>query len=91
MNGVTTLNLFADPVDLTAALIDIESPSHHEGEIADAVEAALKELGGVEVQRFGHTVVARTHFGREQRVVLAGHIDTVPLADNTPHLSLIHI
>ena len=85
MNGVTTLNLFADPVDLTAALIDIESPSHHEGEIADAVEAALKELGGVEVQRFGHTVVARTHFGREQRVVLAGHIDTVPLADNTPH------
>mgnify|MGYP000294729819 CR=1 FL=1 len=38
------LNLFADPVDLTAALIDIESPSHHERDIADAIEAALREL-----------------------------------------------
>ncbi|TVX81629.1 succinyl-diaminopimelate desuccinylase [Corynebacterium sp. NML180780] len=91
MSGVNTLDLFADPVDLTAALVDIESPSHHEEAIADAVEGALRALadatgdGAVDVQRIGNTVVARTHFGREQRVVLAGHIDTVPLADNTPH------
>ena len=88
---MNTLDLFADPVDLTAALVDIESPSHHEEAIADAVEGALRALadasgdGAVDVQRIGNTVVARTHFGREQRVVLAGHIDTVPLADNTPH------
>lgn len=79
------LNLFADPVDLTAALIDIESPSHHERDIADAIEAALRELEGVEVIRRGNTVVARTHHGLPQRVVLAGHVDTVPLAGNTPH------
>lgn len=85
MRSVTKLSFFDDPVNLTAALIDIESPSHHEGPIADAVEAALRALDGVEVIRMGNTVVARTHFGRAQRVVLAGHVDTVPLADNTPH------
>ncbi|OEY11897.1 succinyl-diaminopimelate desuccinylase [Corynebacterium sp. BCW_4722] len=82
---MTDLDLFADPVDLTAALIDIESPSFHEGEIADAVEKQLRALEHATVQRFGNTVVARTDFGCAQRVVLAGHIDTVPLADNTPH------
>ncbi|GAA1173853.1 succinyl-diaminopimelate desuccinylase [Corynebacterium glaucum] len=74
-----------DPVALTATLIDIESPSHHEAAIADVLEAELRGLSGVDVQRFGNTLVARTNFGREQRVVLAGHVDTVPLADNTPH------
>ena len=28
--------------------------------------------------------MARTSLGRAERVVLAGHIDTVPLADNLP-------
>lgn len=82
---MTELLLDDDPVTLTARLIDIASPSHHEAEIADAVDAALRALPNVEVQRFGHTVVARTDFGRAQRVVLAGHVDTVPLADNVPH------
>lgn len=82
---MTSLDLFADPVVLSAALVDIESPSHHEEAIADAIEAALRDLEHAEVQRFGNTVVARTSFGLDSRVVLAGHIDTVPLADNTPH------
>jgi len=82
---VTSLDLFADPVVLSAALVDIESPSHHEEAIADAIEAALRGLEYAQVQRFGNTVVARTNFGLDSRVVLAGHIDTVPLADNTPH------
>lgn len=82
---MTSLDLFADPVVLSAALVDIESPSHHEEAIADAIEAALRGLEHAEVQRFGNTVVARTNFGLDSRVVLAGHIDTVPLADNTPH------
>lgn len=82
---MTSLDLFADPVDLTAALVDIESPSHHEEAIADAIEEALRGLEHAQVQRFCNTVVARTDFGLPSRVVLAGHIDTVPLADNTPH------
>ena len=36
------------------------------------------------MQRFGHTIVARTHHGHAERVVIAGHIDTVPLNANLP-------
>ena len=39
----------------------------------------------VEVARYGNTVCARTNRGLDSRVVLAGHIDTVPLAENVPH------
>ncbi|MFC6152603.1 succinyl-diaminopimelate desuccinylase [Nocardioides yefusunii] len=76
------LDLTLDVVSLTAQLVDIPSVSHEEAEIADAVEAALRALGHLEVTRRGHTVVARTHFGRDERVVLAGHLDTVPVNDN---------
>jgi len=75
------LNLGTDVVTLTAALCDIESVSGHEQEIADAVEAVLRPLQHLEVIRDGHTVIARTDLGRSERVILAGHLDTVPLAD----------
>ena len=68
-----------DPADLTAALVDVESVSDHEGPLADAVEAALRELPHLTVHRDGDTVVARTELGRDERVILAGHLDTVPL------------
>jgi succinyl-diaminopimelate desuccinylase len=79
------LDLSADIVELTAALVDIPSESRHELRIADEVENALRECGHLETLRFGNTVVAQTHLGRDQRVVLAGHVDTVPAADNLPH------
>ena len=74
-----TLDLTADVVTLTQQLCDIESVSHDEAAIADAIEAALRPLRHLEVVRRGNTVIARTDFGRDERVVLAGHIDTVPL------------
>ena len=78
------LDLHVDPVDLTAALVDIPSVSRDERRIADEVERALREQTGYEVVRNGDAVLARTHFGRPTRVVLAGHLDTVPIADNVP-------
>ena len=78
------LDLHADPVDLTAALVDIPSVSRDERRIADEVERALREQTGYEVIRNGDAVLARTAFGRPTRVVLAGHLDTVPIADNVP-------
>ena len=78
------LDLSLDAVQLTHDLVDIESVSGNEREIADAVEAALRAFDHLEVQRFGHTVVARTHQGHDERVVIAGHIDTVPLNVNLP-------
>jgi succinyl-diaminopimelate desuccinylase len=78
------LDLHADVGDLTAALIDIESVSGNERALADAVEAELRALPHLTVDRDGDAVVARTNLGRPERVVLAGHLDTVPVNDNMP-------
>lgn len=75
------LDLGGDVVDLTAALCDIPSVSGEETTIADAVEAALRAYEHLEVLRDGDAVVARTHLGRARRIVVAGHLDTVPLAE----------
>ena len=79
-----TLDIASDPIDLTAALVDIPSVSHDEERIANEVEAALRALGRFEVLRVGNNVLARTNRGLPQRVMLAGHLDTVPIADNVP-------
>jgi succinyl-diaminopimelate desuccinylase len=70
--------------DLTAALVDTPSVSGSEDALADAVQHALTALGRLEVVRDGAAVLARTTFGRPARVLLAGHLDTVPIADNVP-------
>jgi len=84
MANPLTPDVMADPVALTRALVDIESVSLHEKEIADCVEEVLQAVPHLSVERFGNTVMARTDLGRAQRVVLAGHLDTVPLNDNFP-------
>ncbi|MEO6510373.1 MAG: succinyl-diaminopimelate desuccinylase [Nocardioides sp.] len=78
------LDLSADTVDLLEQLVNIESVSRNEQRIADEVEAVLRPLTHLEVSRHGNTVVARTSLGRGERVVIAGHLDTVPLNDNLP-------
>ena len=81
------LDLRGDPVALTAALVDIPSESRHEQRIADEIEAALREqTTGFEVVRNGNAVLARTNLGLPSRVLLAGHTDTVPIADNVPSM-----
>ncbi|OBK78159.1 succinyl-diaminopimelate desuccinylase [Mycobacterium sp. 1164985.4] len=78
------LDLHGDPIALTAALVDIPSVSRHETRIADEVEAALREQTNLEVIRNANAVLARTNLGLPSRVLLAGHLDTVPVADNLP-------
>ena len=78
------LDLGASGAELTAALVDVASVSGTEGTLADAVEVALRAVPGLEVVRDGDTVLARTALGRSRRVLLAGHLDTVPIADNVP-------
>lgn len=73
-----------DPVQLTAELIDIPSVSGDEARIADAIEASLRLCSHLQVIRNGDAVVARTNCGRPTRVIIAGHLDTVPIADNVP-------
>ncbi|MFB8764187.1 succinyl-diaminopimelate desuccinylase [Nocardiopsis alba] len=78
------LDLTSDVADLTAALVDIRSESGDEKNLADAVENALSTLSHLTVTRDGDAVVARTELGRDRRVVIAGHLDTVPIVDNVP-------
>jgi succinyl-diaminopimelate desuccinylase len=78
------LDLRVPATDLTAHLVDIESVSGGEQPLADAIFAAVSQLPHLVLYRDGNAIVARTDFGRSERVVLAGHIDTVPIAGNLP-------
>ncbi|MEU9044181.1 MULTISPECIES: succinyl-diaminopimelate desuccinylase [unclassified Kitasatospora] len=80
----TPLDLTLDGGALTARLVDFPSVSGDEQALADAVEAALRGYPYLTVDRYGNNVVARTNLGRAERVLLAGHLDTVPIADNLP-------
>ena len=78
------MDLQLDGAALTAWLVDTPSVSGDEGPLADAIEAALRPLPHLTVHRDGNTIVARTTLGRPERVILAGHVDTVPVAGNLP-------
>ena len=74
------MNLAA-PIDLlalTAELIAIPSVSRDERALADRTEAWCAGCPWLETHRIGDNVVARTVLGRPQRLLLAGHLDTVP-------------
>jgi succinyl-diaminopimelate desuccinylase len=72
-----------DLLGLTAALVAVPSVSLAEGPLVDAVETRLRRIPGLDVERVGLNVVARTNLGRERRIVMAGHLDTVPPNNNT--------
>jgi succinyl-diaminopimelate desuccinylase len=78
------LDLTADVVDLLRTLMDVPSESKQEQVIADAVEQAVAACDHLEVVRDGHTIIARTHLGRAERVAIGGHLDTVPENHNMP-------
>lgn len=69
---------------LFTQIMQVYSVSGREGALADAVEDFLSRQSHLLVRRLGDTVVASTRFQRDSRVILAGHIDTVPVIDNFP-------
>ena len=73
-----------DLLELTRALVDVESVSYAEGGLADRIEADLRALPHLSVTRVGDNVVARTVGDRSTRLILAGHTDTVPVNRNFP-------
>ena len=78
------MDLQLDGAALTAQLVNTASVSGEEGPLTDAIEAALRALPHLTVHRDGNAIVARTMLGRPERVILAGHTDTVPVAGNLP-------
>ncbi|CAA9252829.1 MAG: N-succinyl-L,L-diaminopimelate desuccinylase [uncultured Acidimicrobiales bacterium] len=71
-----------DLLALTASLVDIPSVSKDEAAITAWLEAELRAVPWLEVTRVRNSLVARTHLGRPQRLLLAGHTDTVPVNGN---------
>ncbi len=67
-----------DLLAVTTNLMALPSVSGLEAPIADLVHNALGACSWLAVERVGDNVVARTSLGRNQRLVLAGHLDTVP-------------
>lgn len=72
------LDTGGDVIDLACQLIDIPSVSGDERVIADLIEAVLMDAPHLNVTRIGHTLVARTERGASRRVLIGGHLDTVP-------------
>ncbi|MGH9067598.1 MAG: succinyl-diaminopimelate desuccinylase [Acidimicrobiales bacterium] len=71
-----------DLVERTAGLIAIGSVSHHESDLADHLQSVLAAAPWLVVERVGDNLVARTTLGRPRRLLLAGHLDTVPANGN---------
>jgi succinyl-diaminopimelate desuccinylase len=81
------IDLSAGLAELTLQLVNVSSVSRDEGELADQVEASLRGLPHLQVNRVGNNVVATCAAqgdGDERRVLLGGHLDTVPAAGNFP-------
>lgn len=89
MTSQTSLNLSAPIEQLTAQLIDIYSVSGSEQQLADAVQQALAARPNLEVTRDGDALIARTQLGKDKRVILAGHLDTVPLPSTPGSLGTV--
>lgn len=84
MSSTPSLDLTRSSVELTADICNIESVSGNEKTLADVIESALNGLSHLEIIRNGNVLVAKTDLGRTQRVVIAGHLDTVPVNNNLP-------
>ena len=73
----------ADLLALTAELVAVPSVSHHESALADRVEPPPSARApGWRWTGWATTWWPAPSLGRPQRVVLAGHLDTVPPAGN---------
>lgn len=78
------MNINQELGKLTLDLVNISSVSKDEKSIADSIEESLQELSHLKLTRVNNSLVAQTNFGNKQRLVIAGHIDTVPANNNFP-------
>lgn len=79
-----SIDPYAQVADLTRSVVDIASVSGQEDRLATCVQRSLEELAHLTVTRSGNVVLARSELGSRERVVIAGHLDTVPEAGNLP-------
>jgi succinyl-diaminopimelate desuccinylase len=80
------LDLNVELAEIASNLVDIPSESGQEAGIVDSIEGALARSPHLRLTRDGNSLVARTEFGCADRVLICGHVDTVPAAHNLPHV-----
>src|ERR1700709_1370305 len=85
---VFPLLLALDVQSLTMSLVNIASPRGGEGALADSIEAALRNLRHLEVERAGDTVIARTNAGHDARVIVAGRLDVAAEEDPLAYVEM---
>ena len=79
------------PVELARQLCNIPSESGQEGRVANAIEQLLADRAPhLRVLRDGDAIIARTELGRDTRVLIAGHLDTVPINGLLPVSDSVH-
>jgi succinyl-diaminopimelate desuccinylase len=71
-------------VELARAIVDVESVSGNEELLADRIEETLRIANHLDVVRHGNTVAARINRDAPVRVIIAGHLDTVPVSGLLP-------
>ncbi|HEV3187811.1 MAG TPA: succinyl-diaminopimelate desuccinylase [Acidimicrobiales bacterium] len=65
-------------LDEALTLVSISSVSRNETELAAHVEGRLRAVDHLDVERVGDNVIARSTGHHATRVLVAGHLDTVP-------------
>ena len=65
-------------LDDALVLVALDSVSHREAALAALIESRLRTNPALDVERVGDNVVARTTGYHATRLLVAGHLDTVP-------------
>lgn len=87
-NFVFPLMLGLDVQSLTMSLVNIASPCGGESALADSIEAALRNLAHLDVERADDTVIARAHAGHDERVIVAGRLDVASEEDPLAYVEM---
>ena len=76
------LGAVTDLLAKTADFVNIASVSFEEQGFVDWLAEDLAQIPWLSITRVGDNLIAQTMLGRDQRLILAGHTDTVPVNDN---------
>jgi len=68
-------------VATTLQLVEVSSPTGDERELCDIVEARLRTMPDLIVERVGDSVAAHRPWTGRPKVALVGHLDTVPKSE----------
>ena len=71
-----------DLVSILCDLIKVESVTDNEKDLCDLLYETLGQFDG-RLIRENNSLVLHTDLGKEKRIALIGHIDTVPIGDST--------